>query len=179
MRLRDRLLGKFALASLVPIVVLGVVLGHVLRGEIRQRALGNARQAAQLIEQSLVQPKLSAAGLRIGLGRRPIQALDRALEPILVGKQIARIKVWNLQDRVVYASDHSIMGRVFPTSSELRTAFGGSIASEVSDLRKAEEANDRRFGQLLEVYTPLRFAGGSPAGAFELYWTAPRSRVDG
>ena len=56
------------------------------------------------------------------------------------------------------------------TTTSSTTALDGSTASEVSDLRKAENANDRSFGKLLEVYTPLRFTeSGLPAGAFELY----------
>jgi diguanylate cyclase (GGDEF)-like protein len=168
--LRVGLLARFALASLVAVVLLGVVLAHTLAGQIRQRALANARQSAQLIDQSLVQPQLSAADLAAGLSQRHIRGLDRALQASLAGKEIARIKVWNRQNRVVYASDHVIIGHTFPASEELRAALGGNTASEVSDLRKAENANDRSFGQLLEVYTPLRFGGSSqPAGAFELY----------
>src|SRR5712691_32876 len=169
-RLRVGLLARFALASLVAVVLLGVVLAHTLAGEIRQRALANARQSAQLIDQSIVQPQLSAADLAAGLSQRHIRGLDRALQASLAGKEIARIKVWNRQHRVVYASDHVIIGHTFPASEELRAALGGNTASEVSDLRKAENVNDRSFGQLLEVYTPLRFGGSlQPAGAFELY----------
>src|SRR5919204_3858198 len=116
LRPRVGLLGKFALASLVPILLLGLVLAHVLRGEIRQRALLNARQSAALLDHSLVQPQLSEAELRTGLNAARIHALDRILQPSLAGKQIARIKVWNRAGRVVYASEHAIIGKQFPPS---------------------------------------------------------------
>ena len=172
LKLRPRLglVGKFALASVVPIVLLGMVLGHVLRDEIRQRALVNARQSAALLDRSLVQPQLSAADLANGLTPEHIRALDVALRPSLEGQEIARIKVWNRTGRVVYASDHQIIGHTFPLSEELRGALTGETASEVSTLQKAENARDRHFGQLLEVYTPLRFTGQrKPAGGFEVY----------
>ena len=69
-RPRIGLLGKFAIVSLVPIVLLGLALAFVLRDEIRQRALSNARQSATLLELSLVQPQLAAADLKTGLGAR-------------------------------------------------------------------------------------------------------------
>ena len=170
LRPRVGLLGKFAIASLVPILLLGLVLAHVLRGEIRQRALLNARQSAALLDQSLVQPQLSEAELRTGLSEARVRALDRTLQASLDGKQIARIKVWNRAGRAVYASDHAIIGKRFPPSEELREALDGETASEISDLEKAENAGDRHFGRLLEVYTPLRFERSpEPAGAFELY----------
>jgi diguanylate cyclase (GGDEF)-like protein len=169
-RPRVGLLGKFAVVSLVPIVLLGLALAYVLRGEIRQRALSDARQSAVLLEQSIVQPQLAAGDLKVGLSNARIRALDHALRASLAGHQVARIKVWNRDARAVYSSDHAIIGHTYPPSDELRKALAGGTASEVSDLRKAENRYDRSFGQLLEVYTPLRFgAARTPAGAFELY----------
>ena len=170
LRPRVGLLGKFALASLVPIVLLGLVLAHVLRGEVRQRALLNAREDAALLDRALVQPQLTSRDLRVGLTAARVRALDRALQASLAGRQIARIKVWNRDGRAVYASDHALIGHVFVPSDELREALEGKTASEISNLKKAENAGDRRFGKLLEVYTPLRFSSASePAGAFEVY----------
>jgi diguanylate cyclase (GGDEF)-like protein len=170
LRPRVGLLGKFAVASLIPIALLGIVLAHVLRDEIRQRALVNARQSAALLEQSLVQPRLSAGDMSRGLDRDGTRALDEALRPSLAGKEIARIKVWNRGGKVVYASDHEIIGHTYPASEELEEALDGQTASEISSLEKAENVGDRSFGKLLEVYTPLVFGSEKrPAGAFELY----------
>jgi diguanylate cyclase (GGDEF)-like protein len=170
LRPRVGLLAKFAVVSLIPIVLLGIVLAHVLREAIRQRALVNARQSAALLEQSLVQPRLSTADVTAGLKAGRVSDLDRALRPSLAGKEIARIKIWNRSGRVIYSSDHEIIGRSYPASEELEEALAGETASEISDLTKAENVGDRSFGQLLEVYTPLRFEPGSrPDGAFELY----------
>jgi diguanylate cyclase (GGDEF)-like protein len=169
-RPRIGLLGKFAVVSLVPIVLLGLALAFVLRDEIRQRALSNARQSATLLEYSLVQPQLEPAEMKTGLSDARIHALDQVLKPSLAGHQIARIKVWNREGRVVYASDHSIIGRTFPPDDHRSDALAGKTASEVSDLKGAENSNDHSFGKLLEVYTPLRFdAAPGPAGAFEIY----------
>ncbi len=169
-RPRVGLLGKFALASLAPIVLLGLVLAHLLGDQVRARALADARQSAAVLEQSLVLPQLAPADLRGRLARSRVAELDRLLHASLAGRAIARIKIWNRDGAAVYATDHAIIGKRFPLSDELRAALAGRTASEVSDLRKAENAGDRRFGELLEVYTPLRFAPGGPvAGAFEVY----------
>src|SRR6266568_2021716 len=157
LRPRVGLVGKFALASLVLIVLLGVVLAHVLRAEIRQRALVNTKQSAALLEQALIEPQLTAADLNGRLGRDRVQTLDHLLRPSLESHEIARIKVWTRGGRAVYATNHRLIGKKFTLSDELRKALRGDTASEVSDLRAAENAGDRRFGQLLEVYTPLRF----------------------
>ena len=96
---RVGLLGKFALVSLVPIVLLGIVLAHVLRDQVRQRSLVDARQSAAVLEQSLIAPQLTAADLRGHLAQPRIRALDHLLHASLADQAIARIKIWNRDGR--------------------------------------------------------------------------------
>ena len=74
---------------------------------------------------------------------------------------MARINPWNRHGQVVYSDDASIIGRSFGASDELDEALDGEIASEVPNLRRAEQARDRHNGELVEVYVPLRFAPGA------------------
>ncbi len=167
---RLSLLGKFALASLIPIVLLGLVLAKTLQIQIRDQALTNARQLAALIARLDIQPQLTPDDLRNGLTPERLQQLDEVLHAGLVGEEIARVKIWSDDLRVVYSDDRDVIGRTFPPSHELEDALDGSIVSEVSDLTKEENVGDRSYGKLLEVYVPLTFPGDSePAGAFELY----------
>ena len=170
-RLRFGLLTRFALASLVAVALLGVALAHILAQGVRSRALADARNSAALIDGSLVRPHLNLNDLESGVSPARVRALDRSLAAGVASGQIARIKIWNSKSRVVYATDHSIVGKRFNTvDDELEEALDGATASDVDNLRKAENAGDRRFGSLLEVYTPLRIGTSRhPVGAFELY----------
>jgi signal transduction histidine kinase len=167
---RLSLLGKFAIVSLIPIVVLGLVLAKTLQVQIRNQALTNARQLAALVAHIDIQPQLTPDDLSQGLTPDRLQRLDQALHAGLVGTEIARVKIWSRDLRVVYSDDPTLIGRTFPSSDELAEALDGRIASEVSDLTKEENVGDRSYGKLLEVYVPLTFPGDpTPAGAFELY----------
>ena len=170
-RPRFGLLARFALASFVAVALLGVALAHTFAQGVRGRALADARRTANLVDGSLVRPQIRESDLATGLTPPRITALDRALAGSLRGGQVARIKIWNRDSRVVYASDHTIIGKRFPTvDDELEEALDGETASDVDDLTKAENAGDRRFGKLLEVYTPIRSStSGRVVGAFELY----------
>ncbi len=170
-RLRFGLLARFALASFVAVALLGVALAHTFEQGVSSRALTGARMTANLIDGSLVRPELRESDLQTGLTPARVAGLDRALAASLKGGQVARIKIWNSDSRVVYATDHSIIGKRFATvDDELEKALDGKPASDVDDLTKAENAGDRRFGKLLEVYTPIRSpATGRVDGAFELY----------
>jgi len=167
---RLSLLGKFALVSLIPIVLLGLVLAKTLQVQIRNQALTSARQLAALVAKLDIQPQLKPDDLSQGLTQARLQRLDQALHAGLVGEEIARVKIWSRDLLVVYSDDPELIGRAFPSSDELEEALDGHVASEVSDLTKEENVGDRSYGKLLEVYVPLRFPGEpTPAGAFELY----------
>ena len=167
---RLSLLGKFAVASLIPIVLLGLVLAKTLQIQIRNQALTNARQLAATIARLDIQPQLTPDDLTRGLTPERLRQLDHVLHAGLVGEEIARVKIWSRDLRVVYSDDPELIGRAFPSSHELEDALDGQIVSEVSDLTKEENVGDRSYGKLLEVYVPLTFPGDpAPAGAFELY----------
>jgi diguanylate cyclase (GGDEF)-like protein len=171
-RWRPSLLGKFALVSVLPIVALGVVLGYYLKGKIEERALTNARELAVLTSEIGIQPYLTPADVERGLTPAQIRALDRALRNEAVNKKIARLKIWNRDNRIVYSDARGVIGRRFPPADDLREAFAGKTHSGVSRLDSAENVGERDLGlgEALEVYVPLRFGPGTkPVGAFEMY----------
>lgn len=167
---KSSLLRQFAVLSAVPIALTGVFLAQVVSRDVKNRALDRAAGAAELIARLGVQPLLSQSDLDQGLSPERLAEMDRALHGGLVGDQVARVKIWNQEGRVVYSDDRSILGRSFPASDDLEQALEGRVVSEVTSLEGAEERGERRHGRLLEVYVPIRFtAGGPPAGAFEVY----------
>jgi diguanylate cyclase (GGDEF)-like protein len=169
-RPRLSLLGKFGLVSVVPIGVLGVVLAVQLGAHVRRDALANARQSAALVADLGIQPQLEGRDLGVPLDPALIASLDRQFRSASVSSRIARIKIWNREGTIVYSDDPALIGANPPASDELHLALNGAISSEVSDLEQAEEASERSFGTLLEVYVPLRLgADPQPAGAFEIY----------
>ena len=169
---RPSLLEKFALVGVVPIVALGVVLGYYLKQKIEQRALANAREVAVLTSEVGLLPHLTPADLEHGLSAERERALDAALANSSVGDKIARIKVWNLDRRIVYSDAKDAIGRRFPPADDLDEAFAGKVSSAISHLDDAENVDERnlKLGEALEIYVPLRFQrNAKPAGAFEMY----------
>jgi diguanylate cyclase (GGDEF)-like protein len=168
-RFRLGLLGKFALASIVPIVVLGLVLSQYLRHRIEQRALAQAERAAVLVARVGFQPQIRPLDLRNGfLPRARRQALDRALQSKRQEDGVARIKIWNKGVTVVYSDKRSLIGRDFHIFRQLRRALAGDVYSEISTERRADTAGERHLGKLLEVYVPLLDKQRRPVGAADI-----------
>jgi diguanylate cyclase (GGDEF)-like protein len=163
---------QVALMSLVPIVALGFILARVLQAQVVSRALSDADQSAQLIARIGIQPRLTPHDLRYGLSAAGVRSLDDQLRARSVTQDLARIKIWNTRDQVIYSDDHSLMGHTLPPSDDLRNALAGrpNDAEVVTPSRQTETATEVGLGQLVEVYVPLRFAAsGPPAGVFEIY----------
>jgi diguanylate cyclase (GGDEF)-like protein len=173
------LLGKFAIASAVPIVLLGLVLGQYLSQQIRERSVDSTVSAVELAMRLGITPHLNQRYLRTNLPPRQVKALDHAVKDRTAGGgDIARIQIWNRKLRVVYSDDKSLVGKgpVGPPSAELVAALHGHVARELlgSSSKLTTEKETQRllthFGSLLEVYIPIRLEGmKKPAGAFEVY----------
>ncbi len=164
---------RFALTSLVVFILLGVVLAFILGQSVQGIALSDARQTAyddlhaQLLRrispQDLINGRMTASRYR---------AFGAFIKGSIISDRTVRVKVWGRQGRVIYSNDPRIVGKTFPMEGELSEALHGNLASEVSDLSKSENRDDRRYGKLLEVYIPIQFQQGGPTyGAFEVYQT--------
>jgi len=163
---------QVALLSLVPMVLLGVVLARVLQSQVVARTLSDESRSARLIARIGIQPRLTPHDLRAGLGADGVRRLDELLRSPSVKRELARIKVWNDRDQVIYSDDHSLIGRTFSPSDDLEHALEGhpAQATVVDPRLHSETAGEVGLGRLIEVYVPLRFGDrGRPAGAFEMY----------
>jgi diguanylate cyclase (GGDEF)-like protein len=164
------LVATFALLSSVSLAALGFALAVEINGRIRQDALRDARDVASVTARFGIQPHISPNALRVGLAGANLNQVDTALRAEELTQRVVRVRVWNREAQVVYSDDRRLVGKHFAPSDGLKSAFTGRVASEVSSLKRSENADDRRYGRLLEVYVPLRTAaGGAPVGAFELY----------
>jgi diguanylate cyclase (GGDEF)-like protein len=153
-------------------VLLGFVLARVLQSQLDARLLADENQTARLIAQIAIRPHIDAATLRNGLSPAALHALDAELGSHEVRRELARIKLWNRSDRVIYSDQPAIIGHAFSPSDELQRALAGhpQDARILTPRPHTEEAGEIGLGTLVETYVPLRLAAtGPPAGAFEIY----------
>ena len=163
---------QVALLSLLPILALGLILARVLQTQIVTRTLADATRSAGIIAHIGIQPRLTPQALRDGLTPAGVRTLDQQLSARSVTQDLARVKIWNARDEVVYSDDHSLIGRTLAPSDDLRDALAGKPkgAEIVTPEAHSETASEVGLGQLVEVYVPLRFdRSGPPQGVFEIY----------
>ena len=175
------LLGRFAIVSLVPIVLLGLVLAHFMGAQIRQRAVTDAARSAVLVSRLGIQPLLTPTDLSEGLTRSRLDALDAAVRPGLLGGDVTRIKIWNADSQIVYADDGSLIGRTFPTSHELEEALDGKREVEISGLgrprtRRSVRTGRRSRSMFRSLFAPTRSLPGRSRSTFRTLRSPRESR---
>jgi signal transduction histidine kinase len=166
----SRLIIRFGLVALLPVIGLGVALGFEVNAEIHQHDVVAAANSADLMTRVGVQPLLSRADMAGGLSPDRITEVDQSLAREEIGKSATRIKVWNVHGMVIYSDNASLIGKSFPIDADLASALAGTTNSGITSGHESENAGDELPGPLIQVYVPLIFAGDSrPSGAFEVY----------
>ncbi len=182
-RLVDKvsLVARFGVISALLVVLLGVVVGSLLQGSLRDRTVGDAVRTAQVAANIGVRPVLTPSDLEHDFLPLPAARrveLDAALLDSLSRNNIVRLKIWNAQHFVVWSDNTRLLQRWFPGDADLNESFTGRVTADVTDLTAPEELDDRANQRLLSVYVPLRVgsdghftddANAKILGAFEIY----------
>lgn len=149
-------LGRVAIFGLGAAVVLTVTLGFAITTEARSNLL---RARADLIAAEVAAlPDLSPADRP---GSRGFAEFGTEVEHELLGGETERVKVWASDGTILYSDNANLVGDRFELTPAALTAFGGEMATEVSDLSDPAHAGVRSFGELIEVYVPFLAADGS------------------
>ena len=174
MRLPFRLglLGKFAIASAVPLLAMGLVLGTYLAHRVRDRTLAQASTSADLIARLGFQSQITGKELAAGkLNKSHQEALDSALTTKKLDDGLARIKIWNKQRTVVYSDKKNQVGNNYQLFPELHSALTGKTVATVTNLSSAEVVSGQQAGgKVLEIYVPIeKVDNAPPLGAINFF----------
>src|SRR5580692_9116943 len=102
-----RLFATYALISLVPVTLLGLILGASYRTEAQNRGVAEGRSEAVLIARTAIEPVLGPRplGTEITNGQRADFA--QLASRVVHDRQVLRIRLRNLSGDVVWSDDGS------------------------------------------------------------------------
>ncbi|HEU0304407.1 MAG TPA: ATP-binding protein [Gaiellaceae bacterium] len=156
-----RAVAQFALTGLVALVVFLVGSLFVFQNLGRKEALRDARQFASLTGQGIVEPALTDGVL--SSEQDALQRLDRLVQERVLGERVVRVKIWDVEGRILYSDEPRLIGDRYPLDeSKLDVLRTGAARAELSDLEGAENRFERGFEDLYEVYLPIRVPDGTP-----------------
>jgi signal transduction histidine kinase len=160
--------GQFALAGLVAVLIVGLGMAVASRRVGERQAIADVRVTTLSKAKGVVEPLLTD-GVVAG-DPEALAALSAAVARDVLNGSLVRVKIWAPDGRVVFSDEPRIVGSVYELGPDEQDALRtGRIDAEGSDLSKPENRFERPFGELLEVYLPVRTIGGQPL-LFEAYY---------
>lgn len=161
-------------AGLSVVAFVGIGLGCIwaARAAATAEATEQAAQATELLARAVIEPVLDDDLLEGD--PRAIADLDEVVQQSVLGEQVLTVRIWSADGQVLYTDDLATIGSRFPLGPEEREVLAtGQAHAELSDLEKAENAEQTDFEQLLEVYVPVTDRDGHRL-LFETYQATDR-----
>ncbi|HKL49067.1 MAG TPA: GGDEF domain-containing protein [Desulfuromonadales bacterium] len=119
-----------------------------------------------------------AEGLEVGIDKAAFDQVDGRWRQFLEPFEIVKIKIFDDRNRIVYSTDHSIIGKFDHKNKRLQRALAGHNDShlETKD-QMLDLALETKFDMdVVETYVPIKLENGKVIGAFELYRDVTRYR---
>jgi diguanylate cyclase (GGDEF)-like protein len=155
---------RFAVVSVVPLILIGLILGRFFEGHIRDRALAGSERAAVVVATSL-RPALSESDLSRGLDATARGRVDE-LRKSLKAAGVSAIRVADSHGQIVYADSPELSGRHLPLSGELGDALGGHVSSRLM-APPGGPKDTERYRRVFQVYAPI-YQSGEISGILQL-----------
>ncbi len=170
MNYERRLIIRFSVIGLGVTLVVATLLSYILERVLVEDALDVTTAIAGDHVGTAFRHVLTPGDLSGPLSPAIYRRVDDIVRKDLLERDIVRVKIWSLDKKLLYSDDHLNIGTPSGVNEELDEALEGEIGRELSPLEKSENAAERKWGSLLEVYVPLRVAGSPKVlGAFEVY----------
>lgn len=149
---------RFALASVLPFVALGIFLASDYRAAIEHRAAEVYGSSAETMFDLMADALLTGSDFSAPLAPDRIALLDEILSKVASNEKV-KVRVLDIRGRVQYSTDHAEIGAVLPVDRQVRAAASGSLTTRFSDGGPGSiiENGTRQ----VEIFLPVHLAQGS------------------
>jgi diguanylate cyclase (GGDEF)-like protein len=158
----------FAAIMLVPVLLIGVILGVSYRAEAQRRGLAQGRDEAVLMAESAVEPLLNGQPLSRGLTPLEAMRLHSLANEVTKNQSVQRLRLRDLSGNVIFSSDGS--GFHDEIEDEALDAAHGQTIVHLTHLNSDSDDRGRVKGLSVEVYMPLYVGNNTNrVGVMEVY----------
>lgn len=148
---------QFMLANLIVLVISLLLIGWWVGQQIETGVIDRTAGQTALYVDSFVDPALQGVTPDETLTADRAAQLDRLVAETPLGEHIVAFKIWNPQGRILYSTNPTLIGQVFPLKDELARAIQGEVVSHITDLEDVENLLERgQYTELLETYSPVQ-----------------------
>ncbi|MBP7690006.1 MAG: hypothetical protein KA765_18975, partial [Thermoflexales bacterium] len=134
---------QFMLANLIVLVISLLLIGWWVGQQIETGVIDRTAGQTALYVDSFVDPALQGLAPDEALTADRAAQLDRLVADTPLGDHIVAFKIWNPQGRILYSTNPTLIGQVFPLKDELARAIQGEVVSHITDLADVENLLER------------------------------------
>jgi EAL domain-containing protein (putative c-di-GMP-specific phosphodiesterase class I) len=164
-RVRPGFLLTFTVLMLMLAGGVGYVVSSLLGSDIRSEQIAAARERTQLLAQSAFAP-----ALRRKLHGRTAGQLEHFDQAALAASRtgdIQSLAVWDAKGRIVYATDHRQIDKIYRVPDAVAEALQGKTVSVT--MHQPTSPIDQSKGEQIQVAVPLYGSDKKPQAAFEIH----------
>ncbi len=174
------LAGQFALAGGLVMFLAAIVVGFWVSRRIEDAVVRNTANATALYMESFVAPLIQDLATSDHIAPQNADALARLLSDTPLGQRVVSFKIWTKEARIVAASDADVVGKIFPGSGDIKTAWSGQLVASFDKLDEDENIDEQKLGvPLLQIYAPIRTPdSGEIIAIAEFYEIATQLKTD-
>jgi len=165
------LFGTYAVASAIPIALLGVGVAHQYKTQMHQRALDQVTEEARAISTAGIEPTLDGDDLSKPLNAGERSRLAHRTAPLLANGTVLRLRLRDTTGTVVFDAEHPTAAPHKDDDDEVTEAASGEVVRRLTRLNADEVDGSERGGpRSLEAYFPLHsLQNGKVIGVLEIY----------
>jgi diguanylate cyclase (GGDEF)-like protein len=162
------LFAVYAAASLVPVVVLGVLLAITYRADTNNSGMAEARTEAGLLADDVVGPDVGDSVLHGSLPPGAAAKIAAAFSRESGEGRLLRLRIRDQAGDVIWSNDES--GRSDVADDEALDATRGETVSDLTRLNADANDNGPIGPRVVEIYQPIRVgAARTQVGVLEMY----------
>jgi signal transduction histidine kinase len=147
---------QFLLAGGIVSICAMLLVGALVTNLIEAAVTRNSAATTALYVDSVIAPILPDLKTTETLDDLTTRVLDETFGQGALGGRVLSFRLWRGDGTVLYSTDKSMVGRRFPVSSDLITAFSGRMVAQFDYVDDPESPAEQAMGKpLLEIYNPV------------------------
>ena len=165
-----QLIVRFSIGAIAALTLVSMFTAFASRRVGTQRAIENARNATLYIAKGVIETN-AQDGLFAG-DPVALQLLGNRVHDAVLSGSLVRVKLWAKDGTILYSNEPRLIGQKFTLDADKAEMFRNNdtdAKAEVSDLAAPENAYERQFTKLLEVYQLTETTEHTPV-IFEAYF---------
>jgi two-component system, NarL family, sensor kinase len=165
-----QLILRFSIGAIAALTLVSVFTAFASRRVGTERAIAEARNATFYIAKGIIETNASN-GLIAG-DQAAVDRLDNRVHAAVLSGSLVRIKLWTEDGTIIYSDQKELIGAKYVLDEDKAEMFANNdivAKAEVSDLTAPENAYERPFTKLLEVYQLTQTIEHTPV-IFETYF---------